>query len=90
MSVFCTCAIYRIHRAALWILGEYCTTIDNIQSLMTEIRTSLGEIPIVDDETRKAKGDSTEGNRDTLYGWNRGMKGGVRDGREYSITIENI
>lgn len=66
LEVFPTIKAVKIHRAALWILGEYCTTIDNIQSLMTEIRTSLGEIPIVDDETRKAKGDSTED--DTMQG----------------------
>ena len=54
-------SVFRIHRAALWILGEYCTTIDNIQSLMNEVRSSLGEIPIVDDETRKAKGENTDG-----------------------------
>ena len=51
----------RIHRAALWILGEYCTTAEEIQSLMNEIRNSLGEIPIVEDEMRKAAGEDTEG-----------------------------
>jgi len=50
----------KIHRAALWILGEYCTTSDDIQSVMTLVRQSLGEIPIVDDEMRKAAGDSKE------------------------------
>ena len=36
--------IFRIHRAALWILGEYCTTSDDIQSIMTLIRQSLGDV----------------------------------------------
>ena len=35
---------FRIHRAALWILGEYCTTSEDIQSVMTLIRQSLGEV----------------------------------------------
>jgi coatomer subunit beta len=50
----------KIHRAALWILGEYCTTAEDIQSVMNLIRQSLGEIPIVDDEMRKAAGDGKE------------------------------
>lgn len=53
--------VFRIHRAALWILGEYCTSVEDIQSLMNEIRNSLGEIPIVDDEMKKAAGEDTEG-----------------------------
>lgn len=36
----------RIHRAALWILGEYCTTAEDIQSVMTLIRQALGEVSI--------------------------------------------
>lgn len=34
----------RIHRAALWILGEYCETNDDIQNVMTMIRQALGEV----------------------------------------------
>ena len=34
----------RIYRGALWILGEYCSTKDDIQSVMTEVRRSLGEV----------------------------------------------
>ncbi|XP_038072469.1 coatomer subunit beta-like [Patiria miniata] len=60
LEVFASIRTVRIHRAALWILGEYCTTSDEIQSLMNEIRNSLGEIPIVDDEMRKAAGEDTE------------------------------
>ena len=33
-----------IHRAALWILGEYCTTVGDIAKVVTEIRTALGEV----------------------------------------------
>lgn len=34
----------RIHRAALWILGEYCETNEDIQNVMTMIRQALGEV----------------------------------------------
>ncbi len=47
----------KIHRAAVWILGEYCTSTTDIQAVMNEIRQSLGEIPIVEDELRKAAGE---------------------------------
>ena len=36
--------VFRIQRAALWILGEYCNTHSDIQSVMTLIRQSLGEV----------------------------------------------
>jgi hypothetical protein len=36
--------LFRIHRTALWILGEYCTSSEDIQSVMTLIRQSLGEV----------------------------------------------
>lgn len=35
---------YRIHRAALWILGEYCETNEDIQNVMTMIRQAIGEV----------------------------------------------
>ncbi|KAF6039763.1 COPB1 [Bugula neritina] len=62
IEVFPTIKKVRIFRAALWILGEYCSTSEEIQNVMTLIRQSLGEIPIVEDELRKAAGeeDSSE------------------------------
>ena len=47
----------KIIRAAMWILGEYCTEPRDIQAVMNEVRQSLGEIPIVDDELKKAAGE---------------------------------
>ena len=44
---------------AIWILGEYCEKPTDIQAVMNEVRQSLGEIPIVEDEMRKAAGDET-------------------------------
>ena len=49
-----------MHRAAIWILGEYATSADDIRSVMSKVRQSLGEIPIVDDEIRKAAGEHTD------------------------------
>ena len=43
--VYCI-SVIRIHRAALWILGEFCTTSSDIQGVMTLIRQSLGEVAI--------------------------------------------
>ncbi|XP_071134136.1 coatomer subunit beta-like isoform X1 [Mytilus edulis] len=60
LEVFPSVKALKIHRAALWILGEYCTNSEDIQSVMTLIRQSLGEIPIVDDEIKKAAGEVDE------------------------------
>jgi len=46
----------KIHRAALWILGEYTERAQDMQALMSQVRQNLGEIPLVDDELRKAAG----------------------------------
>jgi len=44
IEVFPTIKKVRIFRAALWILGEYCSTSEEIQNVMTLIRQSLGEV----------------------------------------------
>jgi len=59
LEAFSTIKSARVSRAALWILGEYCEKPMDIQAVMNEIRQSLGEIPIVEDELRKAAGDET-------------------------------
>lgn len=60
LDTFPSIKALKIHRAALWILGEYCTTREDIQSVMTLVRQSLGDIPIVDDEMKKATGEVKE------------------------------
>lgn len=57
----------RVHCAALWILGEYANTVDDIQTTMNQIRLALGEIPIVDDEMKKAAGDAKDDNKDDTF-----------------------
>ncbi|OXB80514.1 UNVERIFIED_CONTAM: hypothetical protein H355_016304 [Colinus virginianus] len=56
VSLLPTC-VEVIYRGALWILGEYCSTKEDIQSVMTEVRRSLGEIPIVESEIKKEAGE---------------------------------
>ncbi|XP_053305065.1 coatomer subunit beta isoform X1 [Spea bombifrons] len=57
LEVFHAIKSVKIYRGALWILGEYCSTKDDIQSVMTEVRRSLGEVPIVDNELKKESGE---------------------------------
>uniref|UniRef100_A0A8B9HMN0 Coatomer subunit beta n=1 Tax=Astyanax mexicanus TaxID=7994 RepID=A0A8B9HMN0_ASTMX len=47
LEVFHAIKTVKIYRGALWILGEYCSTKDDIQSVMTEVRRSLGEVSSV-------------------------------------------
>ena len=35
-----------VHRSILWILGEYCTSVEDIARVVAEIRTSLGEVRV--------------------------------------------
>ena len=44
----------------LWILGEYCDTKETILDFMTELRKSIGEVPIVAAEMKKAAGEEAE------------------------------
>jgi len=57
LEAFSSIRSVKIHRAALWILGEYCESTVDMQTLMSEIRQSLGELPIVEDEMKKAGGE---------------------------------
>ncbi|KAF9516542.1 hypothetical protein BS47DRAFT_1380944 [Hydnum rufescens UP504] len=42
----------KVFRGALWIVGEYCTEISDIQEAFQELRKVLGEIPILASEQR--------------------------------------
>ncbi|PAA48185.1 hypothetical protein BOX15_Mlig004513g2 [Macrostomum lignano] len=44
----------KIYRSALWILGEHCTEVEDIQSVMTLVRQALGDLPLVEDELKRA------------------------------------
>jgi coatomer subunit beta len=56
LEIFPSIKSVKIMRGTLWILGEYCETTEDIQNLITLIRQSLGDIPIVDDELKRAAG----------------------------------
>lgn len=57
MEVFPGIRNVKIFRSALWILGEYCDTKEDIQGVMTLIRQSLGNLPLVDDEMKLISGN---------------------------------
>ena len=59
LEIFSSIKSIKIVRGTLWILGEYCETAEDIQNLLTQIRQSLGELPIVDDELKRAAGIDT-------------------------------
>lgn len=54
---FHTIRSVKIHRHALWILGEHCSDSNEIISVIKEIKAGLGELPMVDDELRRASGN---------------------------------
>ena len=56
LEIFPAIKSVKIMRGTMWILGEYCETTEDIQNLITLIRQSLGDLPIVDDELKRAAG----------------------------------
>ncbi|CAF0969017.1 unnamed protein product [Brachionus calyciflorus] len=56
LEIFSSIKSVKILRGTLWILGEYCENVEDIQNLITQVRQSLGDIPIVDDELKRAAG----------------------------------
>jgi hypothetical protein len=46
LDAFPTAKSVKVHRAALWILGEYASTPDDIQAVMNQVRQTLGEVVI--------------------------------------------
>ncbi|XP_037809589.1 coatomer subunit beta [Lucilia sericata] len=50
----------KIHRAAVWILGEYVDDKNQILEVIDVICQTLGEIPMVEAEHRRLAGDQTE------------------------------
>lgn len=64
LEIFSSVKSVKILRGTLWILGEYCESVEDIQNLITLIRQSLGDIPIVDDELKRAAGLVSSSNAD--------------------------
>lgn len=68
LEVFKDIKSAKVHRAALWILGEYATSISDIEAVIKEINHTIGEGPLLEAEQRLISGDveeilPTEGNK---------------------------
>lgn len=50
----------KVHRAAVWILGEYVDTSSQILEVVEVINQTLGEIPMVDAEQKRLAGEQLE------------------------------
>lgn len=50
----------KVHRAALWILGEYINTSKEIVEVIGVVNQTIGEIPIVEAEQRKLAGEEEQ------------------------------
>lgn len=60
IETFPTVRSVKVHRAALWILGEYIGAGKEILEVIDVINQTLGEIPIVDAEQRRLAGETAE------------------------------
>lgn len=60
LEVFKDIKTSKIHRAALWILGEYSTSISDIDAVIKEIQHSIGEGPLLEAEQRLISGETEE------------------------------
>lgn len=47
----------RVFRGALWIIGEYCLTTEDIEASMEQIRNALGEIPLLASEQKNSENE---------------------------------
>ncbi|CAD7089722.1 unnamed protein product [Hermetia illucens] len=50
----------KVHRAAVWILGEYVDSADQILEVLEVINQTLGEIPMVEAEQKRLLGEQSE------------------------------
>ncbi|KAF2358738.1 Coatomer beta subunit C-terminal [Trinorchestia longiramus] len=66
LSAMPTIRSVTVHRHTLWILGEYASNIDEITGVVSSVRSSLGELPIVESELRKAAGEEGASDEEKL------------------------
>ncbi|XP_058788697.1 coatomer subunit beta [Phymastichus coffea] len=57
LEVFPQIRSVNIHRGALWILGEYATSKEDIETVMVRVRSVMGELPLVEAENKRQAGD---------------------------------
>ncbi|PWN92308.1 putative SEC26-coatomer complex beta chain of secretory pathway vesicles [Acaromyces ingoldii] len=56
----------KVFRGALWIVGEYCESIEDVQEAMQQIRKVVGEVPILAAEERLLEqAESADGEEET-------------------------
>ncbi|KZC07960.1 PREDICTED: coatomer subunit beta [Dufourea novaeangliae] len=60
LEVFPHIRSVKVHRAALWILGEYATSKEDIEAVMSRIRAALGELPLLESEYKRQAGEKSE------------------------------
>ncbi|OTF73688.1 hypothetical protein BLA29_010253, partial [Euroglyphus maynei] len=62
MEVFASINNVKVHRGLIWLLGEFCDeNAVQLQEVLELIKTSMGELPIVESELRKLE----DGNEDS-------------------------
>lgn len=59
LQVFPQIRSVKVHRAALWILGEYATSKEDIEAVMSRIRAALGDLPLVEAENNRQAGEKS-------------------------------
>ncbi|XP_043473678.1 coatomer subunit beta isoform X2 [Leptopilina heterotoma] len=59
LEVFPQIRSVKVHRAALWILGEYATSKEDIEAVMNRVRAALGELPLVEAENNRQAGEKS-------------------------------
>lgn len=52
----------KVHRAALWILGEYATNASDITAVLKQIHQTLGDGPLLDAEQKLSAGEIVDEN----------------------------
>ncbi|XP_017893314.1 coatomer subunit beta [Ceratina calcarata] len=67
LEVFPHIRSVKVHRAALWILGEYATSKEDIEAVLNRIRAALGDLPLLEAEDKRQTGEKSqeEGNGQT-------------------------
>ncbi|KAI4487989.1 hypothetical protein M0804_004837 [Polistes exclamans] len=59
LEVFPHIRSVKVHRAALWILGEYAISKEDIEAVMNRIRAALGELPLLEAENKRQAGEKS-------------------------------
>lgn len=60
IETFAAIRSVKVHRAALWILGEYVTDGHDILQVIKAVNEAIGDVPIVEAEQKKLAGDTVD------------------------------